>query len=70
LQSWPLLYLGAGTVGFIIRGLGWIMGRQTWIRFGMWFTIPLFLLLGSLATVFSISGVVHMFFFIFKLTKR
>ena len=59
LQSWPLVYLGAGIVGLIICASGSITGRRTWIQFGMWLTAPLLLLLGWLVMVLTISAMVN-----------
>ncbi len=70
LQTWPLLYAGAGIVGLFICALGWITGRQSWLRFGMWFTVPLFLLLGWLVMVLSISAVVDTGIRFWRLMKR
>ena len=70
LHSWPLLYLSAAILGFIICALGWISGRQTWIRFGIWFTVPLFLLLGSVVTVLTISAIVNVGILLWRLMKR
>jgi hypothetical protein len=70
MQSWPLLYLGAAIVGFIICALGLITARQTWIRFGLWFTVPFFLLLGWLVMVLAISAVVNTGILVWRLVKR
>jgi hypothetical protein len=70
LQSWPLLYLGAAIVGVIICASGLMTGRQTWIRFGLWFTVPLFLLLGWLVMVLTISAIVNMGILFWRLIKR
>ena len=59
LQSWPLVYLAAGIVGLMICASGWITGRQTWTRFGMWLTAPMLLLLGWLVMVLTISAIVN-----------
>ncbi len=70
LHSWPLLYSGAAILGLIICALGWISGRQTWIGFGIWFTVPLFLLLGSVITVLTISAILNVGILLWRLTKR
>jgi hypothetical protein len=70
LQTWPMLYAGAGIVGLVICVVGWITGRQRWIRFGMWFTVPLFLLLGWLVMVLTISAVVNNCIRLWQLMKR
>jgi hypothetical protein len=70
LQAWPLLYLGVAIVGIVVSASGWIMGTQSWVRFGMWFTVPLFLFLGWLVLVLTISAVVNMCIRLWRLTKR
>jgi hypothetical protein len=70
LHSWPLLYLGAAIVGLIICASELLTGRQSWIRFGLWFTVPLFLLLGWLVLVLTISAVVNMGILMWRLMKR
>jgi hypothetical protein len=70
MQSWPLLYLGAAIVGFIICASGWITGKHTGIRFDMWFTVPLSLFLGWLVLVLTISAIVNMGVLLWMLIKR
>ncbi len=70
LQWWPLLYLAAAIVGFIICASGFLTGRETWIRFGLWFTVPLFLLIGWLVMVLTISILVNTGLLLWRLMKR
>ena len=70
LQSWPLLHLGAAIVGLIICTMGWVTGRQTWIRFGMWFTVPFFGLIVWLVTILMISATLNMGILSWRWMKR
>jgi hypothetical protein len=69
-QTWPLWYVAAAIVGLMICLVGWLAGRLTWIKFGVWFWIPLLGLLANLVFLLAISGLVNLGIRLWRLAFR
>jgi hypothetical protein len=70
LQTWPLWFVAAAIVGLMICLVGWIAGRPTWIKFGVWFWIPLLGLLVNLVFLLAISVLVNLGILLWGLVFR
>jgi hypothetical protein len=66
LQTWPLWYVGAATLGFMVCLAGLMVGRKEWFRYGLWLGVPLVLLTGNIVFLLVISAVLNLGVWLWK----
>ncbi len=69
-MTWPLVYVGLAVIGVVIALIGWMGGFPRSARIGMFLAVPLLLMIGNLALILSISGLVNIGCWIAAHTRR
>ena len=69
-QAWPLFYFGSAILGLLMCAAGLISSRYTLFTYGLFFILPLVLLIGNVIFVVTIAAALNLGLLVWNLVNR